>query len=48
MISADFVTWSVMVAFTGPKTLSSQSMQSCVLIEQRTNDSSVGNPLLTS
>ena len=22
MISADFITWSVMVAFTGPKTLS--------------------------
>ena len=34
MISADFITWSVMVAFTGPKTLSLQSMQSCVLIEQ--------------
>ena len=48
MISADFITWSVMVAFTGPKTLSLLSMQSCVLIEQRTNDSSVGNPLLTS
>ena len=26
MISADFITWSVMVAFTGPKTLSLQSM----------------------
>ena len=48
MISADFITWSVMVTFTGPKTLSLQSMQSRVLIEQRTNDSSVGNPLLTS
>lgn len=48
MISADFVSWSVTVAFTGPRTLSLQSMLSSVLIEQRTNDSSVGNPLLIS
>ena len=32
MISADFITWSVMVAFTGPKTLRLQSMQSSVLV----------------